>query len=308
MLCAAFATSVTCAQDTAGDLEPDQALARKIDGYVECINHHSGDVSRTQNQYLGWMEDEEKGPTGREAFVGGIMELNESSRCREHIAHAASLSPAMPELESLASNWLAALNAATEVVHEAHTYYALESYKDDGMRKGKELHPRLMQAFARFDEEDARLYAQIKAMRDEIDQENLKRLAADPSRRREYLRGVLHDRAKKMLSVSVQAGTPDFKLEALNSTMTEFETSYFELEAFLKPHMQDREYRNDVGVLKEAFEYLKQTKTLQRRVRDKTPFSDGERMLINANAAQMVDGHPAKVRAAYNSFISALNW
>ena len=52
-----------------------------------------------------------------------------------------------------------------------------------------------------------------------------------------------------------------------------------------------------------AFELLRGAKTAQRRERDGFRFDEGEQMLIEAGAPQMVEGHPAKLIDQYNQLI-----
>ena len=44
-----------------------------------------------------------------------------------------------------------------------------------------------------------------------------------------------------------------------------------------------------------------------RRVRDKTPYSQGDRMMLNANSGWMISGSPDKLVRNYNELITTSN-
>jgi hypothetical protein len=44
-----------------------------------------------------------------------------------------------------------------------------------------------------------------------------------------------------------------------------------------------------------------------RRVRDKTPYSQGDRMMLNAGSGWMVEGSPQRLLRDYNQLIDSYN-
>jgi hypothetical protein len=53
--------------------------------------------------------------------------------------------------------------------------------------------------------------------------------------------------------------------------------------------------------------FLTSSKQLMRRIRDKTPYSQGDRMMLNAGSGWMVEGSPQRVLRDYNQLIEAYN-
>lgn len=53
--------------------------------------------------------------------------------------------------------------------------------------------------------------------------------------------------------------------------------------------------------------YLVSAKQLMRRLRDKTPYSQGDRMMLNAGSGWMVEGSPQRLMRDYNQLIEAFN-
>jgi hypothetical protein len=57
-----------------------------------------------------------------------------------------------------------------------------------------------------------------------------------------------------------------------------------------------------------AKEYLVTAKQLMRRVRDKVPYSQGDRMMMDSGGgAWMVEGSPARLMRDYNQLVDAYN-
>ena len=56
-----------------------------------------------------------------------------------------------------------------------------------------------------------------------------------------------------------------------------------------------------------AKSYLTSAKQLMRRVRDKVPYSQGDRMMLNAGSGWMVEGSPQRLLRDYNQLIDAYN-
>jgi hypothetical protein len=288
--------------------DADARMAEKLAGYISCINEHSNWVLQSRDRYFSWLKSPQNGPTGREDIVYGLYELRDPAACGKQIAHAAALPPRDADLEQAASRYLDALRAASLVVAEANTYYELENWKDDGMRQGKAMHPRLLAAFEAFSAANDRLYDAVLTLKDAAAERHLAHLAADPARRAEYLAERLLFDARRMLDRADRIGEKDFDRDAFGAAVQRYEQAWTEYAAFRKAHPDHAlDLIRSSTVSSAAFELLKVAKTTQRREREGFRFDEGERMLIEANAPQMVDGHPAKLVEQYNSLITWSN-
>ena len=56
-----------------------------------------------------------------------------------------------------------------------------------------------------------------------------------------------------------------------------------------------------------AKSFLTSAKQLMRRVRDKVPYSQGDRMMLNGGGGWMVEGSPPRLLRDYNQLIDAFN-
>jgi hypothetical protein len=290
------------------DLVADQAMMLKLAGYIDCINDHSNWVTKSRQRYFSWLTSPEQGPTGKEELVYGLYTLQDNRRCREAVQRAASLPPVDAALEQAAANFVQTLMAAEAVVKEADSYYSLEDYKDDRMQKGKTLHPRLVAAYAGFEAASDALYEQVVGLQDAIAERRLQRLAQDPAQRDEFLIEQLMMRAKQAVDRAHGIGEKSFAREPFALAVDELERAWREFDAFRQANLDHPHtaYRHSTfGTA--AFDLLKSTKAARRREAAGFTFDDGEKILIEARAAQLVDGHPVQLIEKYNGFISAAN-
>lgn len=295
------------AQEPAGPAY-DVALGAKLSGYIDCINGHSNAVLDSRDRYYSWLKSPKAGPTGREAVVYGVYALQDPSACVARIDRAEALEPELPDLEQAARAWVQALVAARLVVAEANDYYELENYRDDAMRAGKALHPRLVQAYGAFGSANTRFYDAVASVKEAMDQRLLQRLAEDPQQRPAFLVEQAGDRARRMLRSAQPSSQEDFQTDAFAAAVAEYERAWRELDAWNDAHPAEGLDSVHVSLYLDAgFELLKAAKALLRRARGEFRFDTGERMLIDAHAAQMVEGHPDHLLDAYNGFVDAGN-
>ena len=56
-----------------------------------------------------------------------------------------------------------------------------------------------------------------------------------------------------------------------------------------------------------AKSYLVSAKQLMRRIRDKVPYSAGDKMMLNAGSGWMVEGSPPRLLRDYNQLVESYN-
>ena len=61
------------------------------------------------------------------------------------------------------------------------------------------------------------------------------------------------------------------------------------------------------SLLQVGLSFLTSAKQLMRRIRDKTPYSQGDKMMINAGSGWMIEGSPERLLRDYNQLIEAYN-
>lgn len=276
------------------------ALIKKMNAYVECINRLSERAYDSRSRYFSWAGD--KGPTGKERIIYGTYTIYGTSGCKKNVENANSLDPRQPELEAAASAYVEAVVALEPLLEEADDYYEQEDYKDDKMAKGKALHPRLVAAWSAFANADQALRAGIDVLQDKLAVEKLAGIESTEGRKERYHIQALMMRAKHVMRA--QSAKPP-NLAEITETLAGYEAIVKATEEYADTNPGSKIGSGFVG---DAKTFLIAAKQLMRRVRDKVPYSSGEKMLLDADGGGwMVEGSPGRLLHDYNELVDSYN-
>ena len=276
---------------------PPSSLTEKLNAYVGCINRLSERSYESRSRYFSWAG--KNGPTGKERIIYGTYTIYDTSDCRKAVETANALEPRDAALEAAASAYVEAVGKLEPLLKETDDYYKQEDYKDDKMAKGKTLHPRLVAAWDAFASADKALRGGVEAINDKRATERLAAIEASEGRKARYHVEALMIHAKRVVRAQDNA-KPD--LAAITQALTDCESSVKALEA-----LPAEEAKIGSFFIGNAKSYLTSAKQLMRRIRDKVPLSQGDRMMINAGGGEMIEGTPQRLRRDYNSLIEAYN-
>ncbi len=118
----------------------------KVNAYVDLINAWSNHVFEHRDDYAKWVADMKTGPTCKERNISSMGGIGDSAKddfkaYRKAIAKAPKL-----EADEAAVEMVSALEELFKVQNEAAEYYR-GKYRQDGCKRGKELHPLLVTAW-----------------------------------------------------------------------------------------------------------------------------------------------------------------
>ena len=167
------------------------------------------------------------------------------------------------------------------------------------MAKGRALHPRLVAAWDAFANADKALGSGVEAINDKGAAERLAEVESKEGRKARYHVLALMIHAKRLLRTE-KAEKPD--ISAITQALAEYEATVKALEA-----LPADEARTSSSFIGEAKSYLTTSKQLMRRIRDKTPYSQGDRMMLNAGGGWMVEGSLPRLLRDYNELVEAYN-
>jgi len=292
ILAALFATA-TWAQTPSG--------VEKLNAYVGCINRLSERSFQSRSRYFEWAA--KTGPTGKERIIYGTYTISDTSDCRKNVEKANALEPRDAELEAAASAYVEAVSKLEPLLKEADDYYEQENYKDDKMAKGKALHPRLVAAWDAFASADQKLRSGVEAVNDRRALEKLAEIEKSEGRKARYNVEALMIKAKLVLRAE-NASTPD--VAAITQALNDYEETVKAAEEFSGSGIGS----GKIGsmFISNAKSFLTTAKQLMRRIRDKTPYSSGDRMMLNSGGGGwMVEGSPPRLLRDYNQLIDAYN-
>jgi hypothetical protein len=279
----------------AAETPPDVA---KMNAYVGCINRLSARSYESRARYFS--RAAKSGPTGRERIIYGTYTIYDTSDCRKNVEKANAMEPHDAAIEAAATAYADAVSKLEPLLKEADDYYEQQNYKDDRMAKGKALHPRLVAAWDAFSDADRKLRTEVEAVNDRRAAAKLAEIEKSEGKKSRYYIQAVMIQAKRVLSAQDSA-KPD--LGALTKALNDYEET-------VKGAEQAGGDGPKIGsmFISSAKSYLVSAKQLMRRLRDKTPYSSGERMMLNQQGAGwMVEGSPPRVLRDYNQLVDAYN-
>jgi Protein of unknown function (DUF3829) len=278
-------------------------FAAKVQPYIACLNRHSERAFASRARYLSWSA--KAGPTGREKIVYGVYTLYEPADCIRGVEEANKMEPHDAPLEKAGSAFAEALFDLVAAVRQANDYYEPGDYKDDKMAKGRTLHPKLMAAWDRFAAADAELRPVIESINDRIQLESLDAIERQEGRKTRYFVLSVMIRAKAALRAERTGQTGGFDIAQAVQALEALDASISDLETYGLAHPGEKAGSIFVSA---ARSFLKSGKELMRRVRDKTPYSAGEKMMLSGQGSSwMVEGSPGALTYNYNQLIERFN-
>jgi hypothetical protein len=275
------------------------SLTEKLNAYVGCINRLSERSYSSRSRYFSWAA--KSGPTGKERIIYGTYTIYDTSDCRKNVEKANAPAPHDAALEAAASSYADAVSKLEPLLKEADDYYTQENYKDDKMAKGKALHPRLVAAWDAFASADKALRGGVEAINDRRAAEKLAEIEQKEGRKTRYHVEALMINAKRVLRAQ-DADKPD--LAAITQAVNDYETI---VKATEQLSGTDGNAKIGSFFMNNAKSFLTTSKQLMRRVRDKVPYSSGDKMMLSAGSGWMVEGSPQRLLRDYNQLIESYN-
>lgn len=287
------------AEETPPAVTAKSGLNERSNLYIgECYNRYSNRVLESYGRYSSWIRDMKTGPTGSESIIYGLYDVNgDGTDCAKAIDQAAEMEPDMPETEEIAERYSEALAEVITAIRSVYNYYDQEDYKDDGFRKGKDAHSGLVAAFEKFKAVNTEFQAEIDNIENEVARQRLDEFRGDPAKKFAFAVVDFSIRAKK-LSGYVQ------RTEYAKMSADELQTMVDEVDSGIAA-MKENAASDAFASLyfSAADDFLKASKELMRRVRDRKPFNDFERRQLGTAGGWMVDGSPDKVINKYNDLV-----
>jgi hypothetical protein len=284
-------------------LAPNVAAAQtppaieKLNAYVGCINRLSERAHESRKRYFSWVG--KNGPTGKERIIYGTYTIYDTSDCRKNVEKANALEPRDAALEGAASAYVEAVGKLEPMLKEADDYYTQENYKDDKMARGRALHPQLVAAWDAFANADKALRGGVEAINDKRALEKLAEIERSEGRKARYHVEALMIQAKRVLRAQ-DTEKPD--VARITEALNEYESTVKALE-----QLPAEDAKIGSFFIGGAKSFLTTAKQLMRRIRDKVPYSTGDKMMLNAGSGWMVEGSPPRLLRDYNQLIENYN-
>ncbi|OTA16413.1 hypothetical protein Xvie_01867 [Xenorhabdus vietnamensis] len=288
--------------------DPEQIISEKMQTYIQCYNLLDEPIHKSLFRYSSWLDDLEKGPTGKESIVYGLYSVKQTnvSDCQEKIQKVAVMTPALKPIDDIAVGYV---NLSAKVVSEINVlerYYEQEDYKDDAFAKGKEKHLKLLSAYTAFAPISEEYSEAIEQMNDVRQLLVLQQMEKEGELTLEYYSLAIIFEAKKIKQMVEAENFDAAKVLAMVAALQNKAESTLPLIEELKKS-GDLSYIGYESFLRQVDAYAKAAKERIRRVRDKVPYTSGEKMNLGGMGEWMVNGSPGKLLKAYNSLIDEFN-
>lgn len=298
LIVAASAALALASTSTVPAAAQPSTATEKLNAYVGCINRLSARAYDSQSRYFSWAP--KSGPTGKERIIYGTYTIYATDDCKKNVEAANAMEPHDAALEAAATAYVSAVTTLGPLLKEADDYYTQENYKDDKMAKGRALHPKLVAAWDAFSAADKSLRAGVEAINDKRKLEQLKEIEAKEGRKtRYYVEAVMID-AKRVLR-SEDTDKPD--IEAITKAVNDYEAT---VKSFEEANAADGGKVSSMFT-GNAKSVLVTGKQLMRRIRDKVPYTSGQKMMMGPGSGWMVEGSPARLLRDYNELVGAYN-
>ena len=295
-------TSAATPSEVSSEDAQDGEVSNKLGKYITCFNHVSSRAAESKAYYLRGVKNPKTGPTGKERPFPPY-ELY-ADQCFSELDEAAKMKP-LGGLDAKAVEYKAALAELDPLLKEARKYYDQRDYLDDKFAKGKELHPRLMSAWERFEAINDSFKSDVVTLNDGVKERALKRLAADPKARLQFLTQSAAAEAKKLVLLADVEQLAQLDMDKYEPALKSLEQAWNTLEEYVNANKAETARLGAWSIFDHnGKDFLKAAKELGRRKRDKKDFN---REFFSRSNPKLVDGHPAQVIDKYNSMINGLN-
>jgi hypothetical protein len=293
------------ATNQVGDRTRNRRINLVIGG---CLNAFSPSVLDSRREYLACFGEALPAVDAQPSTLSLADASSDPERCESALRAAGAIDPPDSALVSAGRDYLAALRVTTTLLRTAHRYYRNHDWSDDGMARGRAMHPLLLQRFAEFEQAHTALARLVEDAQRESPAPPCTATTLELSARCDLARHQILARAATVSAsrtrLSAGGSVAGVDLPRLAAQVGALETSVrglsdlgIRLPAGAAPELVLVFY---VGA---AEEHLRELKSLYRTVRDHT-LVDGEQWTtLHLEPA----GAPPRIISAVNNTVGQFN-
>jgi len=281
----------------------DTQGVEKVNAYIACFNAVEQPIHEGFQQYIGWMQDPEAGPTGSEKHVRGpgTVLSHRVDACNAPMVAALAMTPAQPELDPAARDYQKTFVDLYALIEQADRYYSREDYLRDDHAGMRAQHAPLMKAYMAFFDAGTALDAALEKREDERRAEQLKEIEASEGRSLAYYQiRILGD--GKQLTQLLNSETPDLAVAR---------TQLAAFQALLQQAQDDKVGKGDAmwGHVERAADALARDAGRRiERVESSKPYTRSEQMLMESGGRiNNPQGSAEALLVSYNDLVDMSN-
>lgn len=277
------------------ELDENQAILVKLEGYVVCLKDHSVPILELADLYrapLAGQATEQPAPK--------ISATPDPKDCLQAITEARGLAPALPELVRVGDAFARAL----EQLHTLTSSRAkLGAQKPPNAEAEAALHTDLLEAFAAFERAQRGLYDEVFRLNRQVHAAQLAQPAPQgkgaPTELEQLWNRMLYE-AEGLVQFAALP-LPAARHGEFAAQLDRYERAL----AATSMNLRAQQNSDPAVALAPAQELLTAGRQLLHRVRDNIPYTDAEKIMIAANNEKNLVGSPASVLVGYNNLVAA---
>ena len=291
------------------DQVADPVRNRRINLVIgACLNRFSPDVASARRRYLGWLGGALPPVNARpEDLVLGDV-ASDPAECATALRAAAAIAPGDVALEVAGEQYLVAVRSAAATLNPAYSYYRNRDWQDDGMARGRALHPALRATFEAFGRAHTALAAQVEAAQREsptrpcVARAGIEGFACEAARHQRLARWVTQRAAG--VTVAADGTIAGLDLSAFATELAALEASVGVLSALVPQALSGIGRIDPVEYEWKAQAHLREVKSLFRAARDHQRVDVDDWNTPESDPA----GSPAGIISAFNDTVRDFNW
>jgi hypothetical protein len=238
----------------------------KISTYVQIINTESNHVFDSRRHYAGWVSSMKTGPTCKERGLRGPGSFGDSAPERFKKYRTALGKRPKLDADKAALQMVEALEELRTPQNEAAEYYYKNLHLKDDCKKGQELHPLLVQAWAKFVQADSELRGFVESYQDERDADELASTQKKYGKRLRYHhRKLMIDGKALVRETDARASQSKPDVAAIRSKLSSFVQTLDDASALVA---EEKKGKNSSALYQGGYEMLLKKATWYREAVD----------------------------------------
>jgi hypothetical protein len=181
-----LAASTAGRTQTIADLPDDKfkLLVEKAALYTKALSA-ARIVQKSYDRYAAWV-DIKIGPTGKERSIDGVPDIGALQEITDAAAKGPGMWPPLGGVDGMAQKLAQATTALAPLVKNASDYYAQRQYKNDGAKRGQELHAQMLPLFEQFFSAELAMRREFSAVFEDIERRYLAQIEKEHGKNYEW--------------------------------------------------------------------------------------------------------------------------
>ncbi|MDP9098089.1 MAG: YiiG family protein [Verrucomicrobiota bacterium] len=181
-----LAASAAGHAQTIADLPDDKfrSVVEKAALYAKALSA-ARTVQKSYDRYAAWV-DIKIGPTGKERSIDGVPGIGALQEITDAATKGPGMWPPLGGVDGMAQKLGQATTALAPLIKSASDYYTQRQYKNDGAKRGQELHGQMLPLFEQFFAAELAMRREFSAVFEDIERRYLAQIEKEHGKNYEW--------------------------------------------------------------------------------------------------------------------------